>query len=235
MKGATILKKISARAKQLKKRHPGAKHSSLMKKAGAEYRAGKLKKKRKPAARKKVHRKKRRVAAVGRVKRTVKRRVKRRVHRAKRTVKRRVRRKAVRHVKVVRRRITRRVKRRAVKRRRVSGKGKGSNLLLFLGLGIGAYLLLRRPATQTIYVPTGNTTKDSAASNIIALASAAGVVGSQLFKIIQLLNNSSASQVQTLNQAVSSGTVNLNDSSAVQSILSNSTPDTTSVAGLIMR
>jgi hypothetical protein len=38
----TALKKITTRAKQLQKKHPGSKWTSLIKKAGAEYRSGKL-------------------------------------------------------------------------------------------------------------------------------------------------------------------------------------------------
>ena len=45
MKGSSILKKINARVKQLKKKHPGAKRSTLQKQAGREFKAGKLKKK----------------------------------------------------------------------------------------------------------------------------------------------------------------------------------------------
>src|SRR3954463_14389548 len=64
MKGATALKKINARAKALKKKFPGAKRTTLMKKAGAEYRAGKLKPKRKAVKRKAVRRKKARIGRV---------------------------------------------------------------------------------------------------------------------------------------------------------------------------
>lgn len=58
------LKKITDRARQLKKKHPGAKWTSLTKQASAEYRAGKLgaatktkkSKARKPKKKKKVNR-----------------------------------------------------------------------------------------------------------------------------------------------------------------------------------
>lgn len=38
----SVLSKITARAKQLRKKHPNSKWTSLVKKAGQEYRAGKL-------------------------------------------------------------------------------------------------------------------------------------------------------------------------------------------------
>ncbi len=50
------LKKITTRAKQLQKKHPNSKWVSLVKKAGAEYRAGKLGAT--VGARKKTHKKK---------------------------------------------------------------------------------------------------------------------------------------------------------------------------------
>ena len=39
---SNVLKKITARAKQLRKEHPNSKWALLVKKAGAEYRSGKL-------------------------------------------------------------------------------------------------------------------------------------------------------------------------------------------------
>lgn len=52
---SNALKKITTRAKQLRKKHPNSKWTSLIKKAGAEYRNGKLG----SATRKKVAKKKR--------------------------------------------------------------------------------------------------------------------------------------------------------------------------------
>lgn len=50
---ADALKKIRSRAKQLQKKHPGAKWTNLIKQASAQYRAGKLGKVAKPAKKKK--------------------------------------------------------------------------------------------------------------------------------------------------------------------------------------
>lgn len=207
MSGATALKKINARVKQLKKRHPNAKRSTLQKQAGKEFKAGKLKKKKKAAPRKKVvhHRKKRRVVA-------------KKVHR---------RRKAVVHHRKRRRSVTGIKRRRVVhhvirKRRRVSGMGKSGKLLLIGAVAVGAYLLLRPKAPQTVYIPTGSTYRDSSAQNIIAIAQAAGIVGAQLTKLIQQINSATDSQVQALSTAATTAPASLGDDTTVQQILANS-------------
>jgi hypothetical protein len=65
---ANALKKITTRAKQLQKKHPNSKWVSLVKKAGAEYRAGKLGAavgaRKKKTARKKVTHKRRKISGV---------------------------------------------------------------------------------------------------------------------------------------------------------------------------
>jgi hypothetical protein len=52
---STALKKINARVKELKKKHPGSSHHTLQKQAGKEYKAGKLGRTKKHATKKKHH------------------------------------------------------------------------------------------------------------------------------------------------------------------------------------
>lgn len=181
---ANALKKINARVKVLAKKHPNAKRTTLQKQAGREYKAGKLKAKRKPAA-KKVARKKvvkrRRVASVGAVVRRVAAVRKRKAPRKRASVKKKT--------------VTR-------KRARVSGSGKSIMPALLLGgLGLAAvYMLTRRNQPSTTYQPTGNYTRDNAASNILAYATAAGLTIAAITKLIQALNTSSDAQVTAANQ-----------------------------------
>lgn len=83
------LKKVQARAKQLKKLHPGKKFKTLQKQASREYKSGSIPKKRKKIARRKSKPvKRRRVAAVHHVKVTPVRKRKRsrtREHTARKT------------------------------------------------------------------------------------------------------------------------------------------------------
>lgn len=170
------LKKINARAKQLKKLHPGKKYKTLQKQAGAEYKSGKLKTKRKVG---------KRPAAV---------KAKSRKPRARAIVK----------TKTVYR--TRTVKVRSKPRRKVSGigsvlggvMGKGSSLMplaLVAAAGVAAYFILK-PRTQVQqYVPTGNYQRDQSANNVIAYATAAGLGITAIAKLIAALNSSPDSTV----------------------------------------
>lgn len=177
------LKKINERVKQLQKKHPKSKRTTLQKQAGREWKAGKLAgKKRKSAPKKK---------AVARKRKTV-------VHKpAKRKA---ARRKVTTRVVVVGK--IRRRRRPAAKarhtRRRVSGKGPSIMPMVALGaLAVGGYLLLSKGSTpqQNSYIPTGNYQRDNSAANVLAYATAAGLAASAIAKLIDALNNSSDSQV----------------------------------------
>jgi len=192
----SALKKINARVKVLQKKHPKTKRVTLQKQAGKEYKAGKLKVKRKV---------KRRVA-----KRVVKRRAVKRVR--KRTARKRVNRAVMRVSKPVSRRVYRpkvvRVKSyKAARYRRVSGTGKSlMPIVLLAGAGLIAYMLLKpKPVTSyPQYQPTGNPTRDAAASNILAWATAAGLAISSITKLLDAINKGSDSDVQAINNSVNS-------------------------------
>lgn len=181
---ANALKKIVARVKVLRKKHPNAKYKTLQKQAGREFKAGKLKARRKPAAKKVTRKrtvKRKRISSVGAV--------------ASRVA-------AVRKRKAPRKRAATKKKTSPRRRARVSGSGKSIMPALLLGgLGLAAvYMLTRRNQQPTTYVPTGNYTRDNAASNILAYATAAGLTIAAITKLIQALNSSSDSQVTAANQ-----------------------------------
>lgn len=203
---SSALKKISARVKQLRKKHPKSQFRTLQKQAGREYKAGKLKARRKSVAKRKAApKKRRRVGRVARVARVA------RVSRVSQvaTVSRVVRRPRK------RRRI---VARRVVRRRSVGGGGmsmkKVMPILLIGGGLVAAYLLLRKPTTVPAYIPSGNAVKDAAASNVMSWATAAGLGISALSNLIKALNASTPSQAQSLSNAASS-----NNSDDLNSIL----------------
>lgn len=183
MSGASALKKINARVKKLAKKYPGKKRTTLQKQAGAEYRAGKLKAKRprkKVKAKKVSHRKKRRVARVAKVG----------THRA--PVKRTRRRKAKRtkSAKVRIRTVTRTVR---------IGSRKKSMLPVILGvaaLGLGAMLLMKKSAPAVLQ--TQNPIRNQQTNSIIQYATAAGVVGDALTKLINAINASNDTSINTL-------------------------------------
>lgn len=177
----SALKKITTRAKQIRKKAPGKSWKSAIKQAGSEYRGGKLKKRRK-------------VSKVGAVKKT-----KRRSAPRKRSAKRRSASKPVvrtRTLTVVKYRTrTVRAKRRSVARVGKSG-GKG---LLLLGIGVllvGGYMLMKKSAPAAALIPRTNPATNSTAANIVAIAQAAGIVGTQLQNIISKLNSSSDASIQ---------------------------------------
>lgn len=168
---ANALKKINARVKVLQKKHPNAKRKTLQKQAGREYKAGKLKVKRKPVAKKKPVKRKAVKRSIARIAKpaTLGKLYKRR-------------KRATRAKKVV--------------RRRVNGKvGKSSMLLPVVALGglaVLAYFMLK-PATNT-QVPalyqSQNVQRNQSASNILAYASAGALTISAIAKLIEALNSS---------------------------------------------
>lgn len=164
---SNVLRKLNNRVKQLKRLHPGASRENLMKRAGKEYRAGKLKN-------------------VSKM---------RKVGKAKTAAPKKAKRKTVVRTVVVHK--VRRIKVKHVRRRaRVSGKGVGlMPVVAVAALGIGAYLLLKPKTTQAAYQPTGNIVRDNQASNVIAYATAAGLTITAITKLIEALNNSSDQQV----------------------------------------
>jgi len=201
MPAGTALRKINARVKQLAKRFPKKKRVSLQKQAGAEYRAGKLKPKRKPSP---VKRKVRRKTVAAKKRTPAKRRAA-----PKRAARRRVSGlKAGAGVKVTG--VTRRRKRRApkkvaVRRRRVSGGGSKMNMLVIGGLALGAIYLMSQNKPSTVYVPTGNTARDTKAQQILSLVAQAGASAAQVAAAIAALNKKSDAQIDQYYQQAQSG------------------------------
>lgn len=180
MAAGTALKKINARAKQLKKKHPNAKYKTLQKQAGAEYRSGKLKAKRKAAPKKKRAVKRRKVSsAVGAVRR--------------KKVRRAIRPRVV-VIASPRKRRRKVAKKKSTGRRRVGSPKMGMGALLLGGLALGAVYLLTRPKTpQIIY--TQNATRNSQAQTLLQAAQTAGMTAAAIANLIKVINASSDSQV----------------------------------------
>lgn len=208
MSAATALKKIQARVKKLRKKHPGAKFRTLQKQAGAEYRAGRLKTKRKPAKKKIARR--REVAAVGKVRkrkapaRKISKRRKPKIKIVTRTVQ-------VGAVKYKRRRRATPKKHSRRRASRIGGMSSNTTLLLVGAaavLGIG-YLLLRDNGTgaqsQIAYQPTGSVSRDNKAGEIMAWATAAGIGISAITSLISALNTGSDSKVSQIYDTYKAG------------------------------
>ena len=188
---SNALKKVNDYIKVLKKRHPGAKHSTLQKQAGKAYRAGTIPKARKKAAAKPRKRKVSKVGARYKVYHEVKKVGKARKKRAarKRAAPKRTKSRA--RVRVVHRTVTR--------TRRVGGMGKSiMPLVAVAGLGLVAYMLLK-PKTSGATAPplilTGNATRDNSAQNILAYAQAASLGASAIASLINSLNSMSDAAV----------------------------------------
>ncbi len=189
MAAGTALKKITARVKTLRKKHPKAKYKRLQQQAGKEYKAGKLKNK---TARKKVSGVKRKSA--------------------KKVVRRKAARKRTPKVKVItrsiivgtvkhKRRRKAAPKRKAVRRRKVGGMGSNT-LPIILGIGAlaaVAYFALKpaTPIAQMAYNPTGNQTTDNKAAEIMAWASAAGLGITAITALVNALNAGKVDQAYT--------------------------------------
>lgn len=205
---ASTLQKITARAKRIRKAHPGKKWLTAVKEAGREFRAGKLKPKRARPKKhsKRKHKARRRVSGfkpnTGLVPREQVARTRARVGSHRRKPRRRA--------------ASPRPKRRRVGQSNGNGSGPSSTnwvmpVLVLGGLGLAAYALLRNqgqtsPAVSSSqYVPTGNAYRDSAASKILAYATAAGMVGDAIAKLIQALNRSSDADINQVYDSINSG------------------------------
>jgi len=188
------LKKITARAKALKKKHPGKKYKTLQKQAGKEYKAGKLrgavgsvrKKARKKSVRKPIKPRKRKAAkprSIGAKRRKT------------------VSLKNVQHVIVKRRGKkswqqiagTKRAKRKykvTHRVRRVSGT-KSNLLPLLIGGAVllgAAYFMLRPKAPAVIL--TSNLQRNAAGNSLLTAMTAAGLAANLISKIMDQFNNS---------------------------------------------
>lgn len=180
MSAGTALKKINARAKALKKKHPGKKYKTLQKQAGAEYRAGKLKAKRKPAKRKAAKK------TTTRRKTTRRKTTRRKVGKAQTVV-------------YSLGKLIKRKRRKSPKKKRTSrrvGKGGSSMMPLIIigGLAAAAYFLFK-PATPPVLYQTSNPIRNSSANNILLYASAAGMTAKAIADLINAINNSSDADV----------------------------------------
>ena len=192
----------------LQKKHPKSKRTTLQKQAGREWKAGKLKKsvggvkRKKPAAKKVVHKRK---AVKRAVKRTVKRRKigssgnanTRTATRASTSRNKTATKTITANVKIGSRRKRRAVAKKVYRRRKVGALG-GNTLPLVLGgavlLGLG-YMLFKKPTPQ--YIPTGNVYRDNNASSVLTWATAAGLAATTIAAIIAKLNASSDSAVNS--------------------------------------
>lgn len=191
MAAGTALKKITARVKVLRKKHPKAKYKSLQQQAGKEFKAGKLKTKKVSGVKRKAAPKRKAVRRKAARKRATKVRV------ITRTI-------AVGTVRRKRRKAA--PKRKAARRRRIGNSG--SNMLpIILGvgaLGLLAYMALKPSQTtaQLAYQPTGSYDRDNKASEILAWATAAGLGISAITNLINALNTGSDAKVTAIyNQA----------------------------------
>ncbi len=216
-KPGAILKKINARAKALKKLHPGTLYRTLQKRAAKEVSGVKKTVSKRPKAAKKLKKK----AATKRngqpelVERT---RVVYKVFRPKRKGKSN---KA--HFEVIRNKAVTGIKKKSKKKSKVSGTGSKLLVpaLVIGGIGIAAYLLLRnRSATavqpvSTALQQTGDPVRDSKAAEIMAWAGAAGLAAGAIADIISALN-SSRSKTDAAYSELQSGGNPLNAISGVQ-------------------
>lgn len=201
------LVKISRETKRLRKKHPGMSFKSAQKKAASNYRSGKMgapkkshpkKHKRKHKARKRSHKRKRSTRTVVVVSGT------HAFAKAKVGTRRRRKRSRPRY------KVTHKV-------RRVSGSGGGmktKDLLLVGALAVGGVLLYKaiNKPSQTTPVQgapplnlTGNTSRDSQASQIIAWATAGGMALNAIANLITSLNNKSDAQVSAIHSSIAGG------------------------------
>lgn len=200
MKGITAMTKIRVRTKELQKKHPGKKYSTLRTQAKNEYNSGKLthkpKKKRAKVAGKRKYKVTHRVAKVGKVAGPKKRR------------KSSPRKQAV---KVVHRTRT------VTRYKTVRGPGSKTNTLLIVGglavAGVLAYTLLNRSSTTSTpsIILTGNAARDNAAQNLVAYAQAANLGISAITSLINSINSWGDNSVISASTQVSSGTSNIGD------------------------
>lgn len=196
----SALQKIVQRVKALRKKHPNAKYRTLQKQAGREFKAGKLKAKRKPAAKKRRKTVVRRKSAVRKTVRKVAPR-----KRAKRTVRRKALSPAVPKRKRVYRAKRTKVKAYKAKRyKRVSGTGGGmmSTILPIAAVVVGGLLIykLMTPSAPA-YTNTTNPYRVAAQNNLLQWAQAAGLGISAITSMINAINNKSDAEVIALAQS----------------------------------
>ncbi len=190
----SALKKIVARVRALRKKHPNAKYRTLQKQAGREFKAGKLKSKRKavskPAKRKPAKRKPAAAKRVVRRKKTDRKKSlslsvpkRKRVYRAKRT-----------SVKAYK----------AKRYKRVSGTGGNmmSTVLPIAALAIGGLLIykLMTPSVPA-YTNTSNPYRVQAQNSLLQWAQAAGLGISAITSMINAINSKSDNEVIALAQS----------------------------------
>lgn len=207
---ANVLKRISARAKQIRKKHPGKAWKTAVKEAGRDYRAGKLRKgsnrkrvkvKRKAKARRRVSGIRPNTGALTTRETVVKTRARVGAHKRK-----------------PRRRPASRP-RPQPRRRRIGQQGTTSGLMpvvLLGGLGLLAYAVLRGQSqappvgggptgTADGLALTGNSYRDATAQRIVAWAMGIGMAAAAITKLIQALNSSSDSDVNQVYDSINSG------------------------------
>lgn len=178
------LKKITARAKQLKKKHPGAKWTNLIKQASRDLKSGKTKN---PNP-KKTKKRKRATSAVAKVAKVS-------------TVR-----------KVAAKRTRKKVSYKTTHKVRRVGAAPKSKLmmpLLLIGGGLLAWALLKKKTatvpnqpTYTAYRYTGDTNRDTTADAIIKYAQAAGYAADAIAKLIAALNTSSTGDIEDLKDTI---------------------------------
>lgn len=190
----TALKKITTRAKAIRRAHPGKAWKTAVKEAGREYRSGKIKTKKRPVKRvihKRAKRARRR--ALGAIRPNTGALTVREIVTASRARVGSHRRKPKRR----RARATRRAS--PPRRRRIGQRSSNSALmpvLLTVGAGLLAYVIFKRqsppPAgtNQQGLVSTGNAYRDSRAAEILAWATAGGLAIDAISKLIAALNSS---------------------------------------------
>lgn len=195
--GTTALKKITAEAKRIRKKHPKTSWKSAVRQAGSKYRSGSIrgpgKAKPKKATRKRAVRKK---AAPKKARR---KRASRKVGQAKQVV--------------VVRRVTRVGKVASPRRRRMAGGGGFKKFMPFLLLG-GAALILwqvlkpkqpQLPAGAPPLIQTQNQYRNQQTNEILQYALAGGLALDAITKLINALNNRSDADIQNVYDDVNQG------------------------------
>lgn len=196
---AGALKKITAEAKKIRKRKPKTSWKSAVKQAGAKYRAGKIKPRRKKAAVKKRAVRKKAVRKKS-VRRKTATKIRRRVVRVSGTPA------AVGSVRKRRRKKTTVTRTTTTTRRRVGSSGRSMMPLVIGALGLGAiYLMTQNRQPNVVYVPTGNTIRDSQAQQIMNWVAAAGASAAQIAALIASLNDRPDSDVNAAYEQIQQG------------------------------
>jgi hypothetical protein len=201
----SVLKKITAEAKRIRKAHPRTAWKSAVKQAGAKYRNGTIGKvSRKTVGKKKVGGKKR-VGAAKLLERRETSRTKARVYRV-------VRSKAGRFKGTKRIAGVKRVKR---VRRRVAGKGGGLMIPLLIGAAVvgAAILFTRESGSNQNQLPPGapplantnNPVRNQQANNIVSYAMAGGLAIDAIIRLIQALNQKNDADISNIYDTLDSG------------------------------